>query len=149
VSHKELVLGHQGGNLMNRGEWEETLRKASKELCKALNSFGSKETLRLLVEFSKDDLIVNELLTKYPFIVAIGDFLIGKPTVQVDPKTFQTLVGANPDIWINSEKNNPEKEHKICEKTPRRPKRTRNRKRNLTSTKRHQLQHKTPEPSIL
>jgi len=107
---------------MNRGEWEETLRKVSKELCKALNSFGSGETLRLLLEFSKDDPIVNELLIKYPSIVSIGNFLDGKPTFQVDEKTFQTLVGANPDIWINSEKNNPEKEHKICEKTPRRPK---------------------------
>ena len=127
--------------------WKEALKKASKELYKTLNTFGSKETLRLLVEFSGDDPVVSELLAKYPSIVAVGDFLIGKPTVQVDPKTFQTLVDANPDIWINSEKNSPEK-HKICEKTPRRPKRTGNRKRNLTSTKRHQLQHKTPEPSI-
>jgi len=128
--------------------WKEALKKASKELYKALNNFGSGETLRLLLEFSKDDLIVNELLTKYPFIVATGDFLIGKPTVQVDPKTFQTLVDANPDIWIQTERNNPEKEHKICEKTLQIPKRTRNRKRNLTSIKRHQLQHKTPESSI-
>jgi hypothetical protein len=134
---------------MNTGEWKETLRKASEDLCKALNSFGSGETLRLLLEFSGDDPIVNELLTKYPSIVSIGNFIYGKPIVQVDEKTFQSLMDANPDIWIKSEKNNPEKEHKICEKTPRRPKRTRNRKRNLTSTKRHQLQHKTPEPSIL
>ena len=103
-------------------------------MCRTLNTFGSGETLRLLLEFSKDDPIVNELLTKYPSIVAIGAFLIGKPTVQVDEKTFQTLLDANPDIWIKNEKNNPEKERNICEKTPRRPKRTRNRKRNLTST---------------
>jgi hypothetical protein len=122
------------GNLMNTGKWEKVLEQASKDMCKALNSFGSEETLRLLLQFSKDDLIVNELLTKYPSIVAIGDFLIGKPTVQVEKETFQTLVDANPDIWIKTQKDNPEKEHKICGKTPRRPKRTRNRKRNLTST---------------
>jgi len=100
--------------------WKETLRKASQDMVKSLNTFGSENTLRLLLEFSKEDLIVNELLTRYPFIVAIGDFLIGKPIVQVDAKTFQTLMEENPDIWI---KNNPKKENKICEKTPRRPKR--------------------------
>ena len=133
---------------MNKGEWEEILKIAYKEMCKALNSFGSGETLRLLLEFSGDDPIVNELLTKYPSIVSIGNFLYGKPIVQVDEKTFQTLMDANPEIWIKSEKNNPEREHKICEKTPRRPQGTRNRKRNLTSTKRRQLQHKTPESPI-
>ena len=117
---------------MNTGEWGEILKQASKDMCKALNSFGSGETLRLLLEFSQDDPIINELLTKFPSIVAIGDFLIGKPTVQVDKKTFQTLMGANPDIWIRTEKNNPEKGPKICEETSRRPKRTRNRKPNLT-----------------
>jgi hypothetical protein len=136
-------------NPMKTGEWEETLKKASKDMCKALNNFGSGETLRLLLEFSRDDLIVNELLTTYPSIVAIGDFLLGKPIVQVDEKTFQTLMDANPDIWIKTEKNNPEKEHKICEKTPRRPKRTRNRKRNVTPTKRPLNPNKTPNSSIL
>jgi hypothetical protein len=118
-------------NLMSTGEWEKVLQQASKDMCKALNSFGSGETLRLLLEFSQNDPIVNELLTRYPSIVAIGDFLIGKPTVQVDEKTFQTLMESNPDIWI---KNNPKAENKISEKTPQMPKRTRSRKRNLTST---------------
>ena len=108
---------------MNKGESEEILKIASKELVKSLNTFGSVETLRLLLEFSKDDPIMNELLTKYPSIVAIGDFLNGKPTVEVDEKTFQTSVDANPKIWMKTEKNNPEEEHKTCEKTPRRPKR--------------------------
>ena len=133
---------------MDTGEWKETLKVASKELCKSLNTFGSVETLRLLLEFSKDDPIVNELLTRYPFIVAIGDFLIGKPIVQVDEKTFQTLVDANPDIWIKTEKNNPKEERNSCEKAPRRPKRTRKRNRNLTSTERCQLQHETSNTPI-
>jgi len=133
---------------MNKGESKEILKIAHKELVKSLNTFGSEETLKLLLQFSKDDLIVNQLLMMYPSIVSIGNFLYGKPTVQVDEKTFQTLMDANPDIWIKSEKNNPEREHKICEKTPRRPQGTRNRKRNLTSTKRRQLQHKTPESPI-
>ena len=114
---------------MNTGEWKETLQKASKEMCKALNTFGSEETLRLLVEFSKDDLIVNGLLTIYPAVVSTGNFLYGKPTVQIDEKTFQTLMDANPDIWIKREKNNPEEERNICEKAPRASKKTRSRKR--------------------
>jgi len=134
---------------MNKGESEEILKIASKELVKSLNTFGSGETLRLLLEFSKDDLIVNELLTRYPFIVAIGDFLIGKPIVQVDEKTFQASVDANPDIWIKTEKKNPKEEHNVCEETPRRPKRTRNRKRNLTSNKRRLNPNETPNSPIL
>jgi hypothetical protein len=133
---------------MNKGEWEEILKIAYKEMCKALNSFGSGETLRLLLELSRDDLIVNELLTRYPFIVAIGDFLIGKPIVQVDEKTFQTLMDANPEIWIKTEKDNPKEERNVCEKTPRGPKRTRNRKQNIVSTKRRQLPHETPDTPI-
>jgi len=130
---------------MNTGEWEKVLEQASKDLCKTLNIFGSVETLRLLLEFSQCDPIMNELLTKYPSIVAVGDFLLGKPTVRVDEKTFQALVDANPEIWIKS---NPKKEEKICEKTPRRPKRTRNRKRNVTPTERSQSQHGTPDTPI-
>ena len=119
---------------MKTGEWENVLEQASKDMCRALNSFGTGETLRLLLEFSRNDPIVNELLVKYPSIIAVGDFLNGKPTVQDDEKTFQTLTDTNPEIWIKTEKNNPKEEHKTCEKTPRRPKRTGNRKRNVAST---------------
>jgi len=133
---------------MDKGESEEILKIAHKELVKSLNTFGSGETLRLLLAFSQCDPIMNELLTKYPSIVAIGDFLNGKPTVHVAPKTFQTLVDANPEIWMKTEKNNPEEVRNVCEETPRKPKRTRNRKRNIASTKRRQLPHKTPDTPI-
>ena len=133
---------------MNKGESEEILTIAHKELVKSLNTFGSEETLKLLLQFSKDDLIVNQLLMMYPSIVSIGNFLYGKPIFQVDEKTFQTLVDANPEIWIKTKKNNPKEERNVCEETPRRPKRTRSRKRNVTSTKRRQLPHKTPDTPI-
>jgi tetratricopeptide (TPR) repeat protein len=71
----------------------------------------------------------------YPTIVSTGNFLYGKPTVQIDEKTFRTLMDTNPDIWIKREKNNPEEDRDICEKTPRRPKRTRNRKQILDQPK--------------
>jgi len=118
---------------MNRIEWKETLEKASKELYKALNTFGPSETLKLLLEFSSDDLIVRELLTMYPSVVSIGDFLYGRPTAQIDEETFQSLVNANPEIWIRKEKNNPEGERNTCEKPPQKPKKPRSPKKNLTS----------------
>ncbi len=118
---------------MNRIEWKRTLEKASKELYKALNTYGPSETLRLLVEFSEDDLIVRELLTTYPFVVSVGDFLFGRPTVQLDEETFRALINANPGIWIRTKEEDPEGEHNICEKPPQKPKKPRSRKKNLTS----------------
>ena len=128
-----MIYGHQGDNPMNTIEWKETLEKASKEFYKALNAFGPSETLKLLLEFSRDDLIVRELLTMYPSVVSIGDFLYGRPTVQIDEETFQSLVNANPGIWISVKKDDPEGERNICEKPPQKPKKTRSRKKNLTS----------------
>ncbi len=69
---------------MNAIEWKETRERASKELFKALNAFGPSETLKLLLEFSRNDLIVRELLTMYPSVVSIGDFLYKKRTVNLD-----------------------------------------------------------------
>ena len=94
---------------MNTIEWKETLEKASKELYKALNTFGPSETLKLLLEFSRDDLIVRELLTMYPSVVSLGDFLFGKPTVQLDG------------------------DRNTSEKPPKEPKKARSRKKNVTS----------------
>jgi hypothetical protein len=118
---------------MNRIEWKKTLEKASTDLYKTLNTFGPSETLKLLLEFSSNDLIVKELLTMYPSVVSIGDFLYGRPAVQIDEETFRALINANPEIWIRKEKDNPGGERDTCEKPPKEPKKTRSRKKNLTS----------------
>jgi hypothetical protein len=128
-----MIYGHQGDNPMNTIEWKETLEKASRELYKALNAFGPSETLKLLLEFSRDDLIVRELLAMYPYIVSTGDFLFGRPTVQLDEETFRALINANPGIWVSIKKDNPEGERNICEKPPQKPKKPRSRKKHLTS----------------
>jgi hypothetical protein len=128
-----MIYGHQGDNPMNRIEWKETLEKASKELYKTLNAFGPSETLKILVEFSRDDLIARELLIMYPSVVSIGDFLYGRPPVQIDEETFQSLVNANPGIWVSLKKDDPRGEHYICKKPPQKPKKPRSRKKNLTS----------------
>jgi hypothetical protein len=103
-----MIYVHQGDNPMKTIEWKEALEKASKELYKALNTFGPSETLKLLLEFSRDDLIVRELLTMYPSVVSLGDFLFGKPTVQLDG------------------------DHNTSEKPPKGPKKARSRKKNVT-----------------
>lgn len=118
---------------MNKIEWKETLEKASKELYKTLNVFGPSETLKLLLEFSRDDLIVRELLTMYPSVVSVGDFLFGRPTVQLDEEAFRASINANPEIWVRIKKDDPEGKHNICEKPPQKPKKPRSRKKNLTS----------------
>ena len=83
---------------MTTDERKEVLKKACKEMCTALNTFGCEETLKLLVEFS-NDLIVKELLTRYPSIVSSGDFMFGKPILEVDTEEFGTLEGASSWIW--------------------------------------------------
>jgi hypothetical protein len=95
---------------------EEILENAFSDMVKALNSFGCKEVLNLLVVYSREDFFVHKLLERYPAVVAIGQFLYRKPIFQVDEKTFQSLMDANPDIWIKREKNNPEEERNICKK---------------------------------
>lgn len=72
-------------------------------MCKCLNSYGIGETLKLLVRFSNQDRIINELLITYPTTVALGEILYNKPVYKIDEKTFQKLVEANPDIWIRKE----------------------------------------------
>ncbi len=118
---------------MNRIEWKKTLEKASEDLYKTLNTIGPSETLKLLLEFSKDDLVVQELLATYPSIVSIGDFLFGRPILQLDRETFRTLFDANPEILIKKEKDSAEKERNVCKRSPQKPGKPRSRKKHLTS----------------
>ena len=127
--HIRMFYGHREDNPMNKIEWKETLEKASKELYKTLNVFGPSETLKLLLEFSRDDLVVRELLTMYPSIVSVGDFLFGRPTVQLDEETFRALINTNLEIWVRIKKDDPEGEHNICEKPSQKPKKPRSRKK--------------------
>ena len=78
---------------MTVNEQKEILEKASEEMCKSLNSFGTNETLKLLVTFSSDDVIVNELLARFPSIVAIGDFFCKKPVYEIDKKNISEFSG--------------------------------------------------------
>ena len=72
---------------MDKEEWEEILKKASKDLTKSLEKFGADEVLDLLVTHSHDDPVVWYLLTRFPTVVALGEFLGTLPIVRMDEKT--------------------------------------------------------------
>jgi len=108
---------------------EEAIEKAHTEMLKALNHFGPRETLSLLVEFSNEDAIVNELLVMFPSIVAVGDFFYNKPVYEIDKKTFQDLVDANPNIWIRKERDGGEEGCKTSPEIPKKRRITKKKKR--------------------
>lgn len=72
---------------MDKKEWEKILEEASKDLCTALNKFGPNEVLDLLVIHSHNDPVLYDLLTRFPTVVALGEFLNSLPVVRMDEKT--------------------------------------------------------------
>ena len=63
---------------------DDVFRKAYLDFCTALDRFGPKEILDLLVINSRQDEVVGYLLTQFPVTVAFGKFLstlpVFKPT---------------------------------------------------------------------
>jgi len=72
---------------MDKEEWEKILKKASKDLTKSLEKFGANEVLGLLVVHSHDDPVAWYLLTRFPTVVALGEFLSTLPIVKMHEKT--------------------------------------------------------------
>ena len=70
---------------------EEVLKKAFNDMCKGLNKFGPREILNLMVIYSHQDEVVQQLLTRFPTVVAIGDFLSTLPIHEVNKRTLQRL----------------------------------------------------------
>lgn len=60
--------------MVSKEEWENMMEKGSEAMAQALNTFGPSETLNMLLRFSNDDPVMNHLLTKYPSVVAVGEF---------------------------------------------------------------------------
>jgi len=58
------------------------------------------EIKKLFVKFANQDRIINELLVIYPTTVVLGEIFHKKPIYEIDEKTLQTLLEANPDIWM-------------------------------------------------
>ena len=72
---------------MDKQEWEEILQKASKELLKSVDKFGPSEVLGLLVIHSHNDPVAHDLLTRFPTVVSLREFLGALPIARTDEKT--------------------------------------------------------------
>jgi hypothetical protein len=72
---------------VDKQEWQEVLEKASGELLKSLDKFGPNEVLDLLVVHSHNDPVARDLLTRFPTIISLREFLRTLPIVRMDKKT--------------------------------------------------------------
>ena len=80
------------GNLKEENyNTEEIRKKAVSEMVRALNTYGCREVLELLVVYSHQDLIVRWLLEQYPAIVSLSEFLFEKPLVEIKEKSENFL----------------------------------------------------------
>jgi hypothetical protein len=70
---------------------EDVFKRAFNDLCVALDKFGPKEVLDLLLIHSRRDEVVYQLLLKYPVVVSTAEFLNALPTRKVDKRTFKRL----------------------------------------------------------
>ena len=61
--------------MVSKEEWQNMMEKGSEAMVQSLITFGPSETLNMLLRFSNGDPVMNHLLTIYPSVVAIGDFL--------------------------------------------------------------------------
>ena len=119
-------------------EQKEILEKAIEDMCKSLNSYGTDEILKLLVRFSNQDRIINELLLLYPTTVAMAEAFRNKPVYKIDEETFQNLVEANPDIWIRKEIVEQREDQKTPPQIPKKRRIAKKKKRISTTETNHQ-----------
>ena len=60
-------------------------------MCKALDTFGPKEILNILVENARQDEVIHQLLVQFPTVVSLSEFLHTLPIVKVNKKTLRRL----------------------------------------------------------
>lgn len=70
---------------------EEKCDEPFMEMCKALDNFGPREILNILVENARRDEIVLQLLVRFPTTVSLGEFLATLRTVKVSKRIFKKL----------------------------------------------------------
>jgi hypothetical protein len=71
---------------------EDVYKKAFGDFCVALDAYGPREILDLLVINSRRDEIIYQLLVRFPTVVALGDFLATLPIVK-SPKRKRARKG--------------------------------------------------------
>lgn len=60
-------------------------------MCKALDTFGPKEILNILVENARQDEVVHQLLVQFPTVVSLSEFLHTLPVIKVNKRTLKRL----------------------------------------------------------
>ena len=60
-------------------------------MCKALDTFGPREILNILVENARQDEVIHQLLVQFPTVVSLSEFLHTLPIVKVNKKTLRRL----------------------------------------------------------
>jgi hypothetical protein len=60
-------------------------------MCVALDQYGPGEILDLLIIHSRKDPVVRDLLTRFPTVVVLGEFLHTLPIVKVNKRTLRHL----------------------------------------------------------
>ena len=65
--------------------------KAFMAMCKGLDAYGPREILNILVENARHDEIVLQLLTRFPTVVSLGEFLHSLPIQKVNKRTLKRL----------------------------------------------------------
>ena len=119
--------------IMTMNEQVEILDKALENMCESLISYGSDEILNLLVRFSSQDRIMNALLVMYPTIVAIGRMFGNKPVYEIDERTLNKSVDANPYIWTRTEIPKQTDNQAFVPHVPKKGKTPKSRKRKASS----------------
>jgi hypothetical protein len=71
---------------------EDVWQRAFGDMCVALDAYGPREILHLLVINSRRDEVVHQLLLRFPTVVALGDFLASLPTFK-SPKRKRARKG--------------------------------------------------------
>lgn len=60
-------------------------------MCKALDTFGPKEILNILVENARQDDTILQLLVQFPTVVSLSEFLHTLPVIKVNKRTLKRL----------------------------------------------------------
>jgi hypothetical protein len=70
---------------------EDVQQKAFNSMIESLNRYGPTEVLHLLAENSRNDTVCLNLLTRFPTVVSLSEFLHTLPTIKVSKRIFKKL----------------------------------------------------------
>jgi len=70
---------------------EDVQQKAFNSMIESLNRYGPTEILRILTENSHTDTVCRDLLTRFPTVVSLSEFLHTLPTIKVSKRIFKKL----------------------------------------------------------